>query len=68
MRRNYNPAEAMTALEEQRHGQLTEANAILKNKTVANRARFHKALSRAEKAYPVREETDREAGWVLPSA
>ncbi|WP_156920555.1 hypothetical protein [Thermicanus aegyptius] len=38
------------------------------NKTVANRARFHKALSRAEKAYPVREETDREAGWVLPSA
>lgn len=68
LRRSYHPDEAMNTLEKQRRVQLAEANAILKNRTEADRARFQTALSRAEKAYPVREEHgfyDRDAPLAL---
>jgi rifampicin phosphotransferase len=68
LKRNYNPDDDRHALEGVRSGQLAEANAILKNKANADKTRFYQALSRAEKAYPVREEHgfyDRDAPLAL---
>lgn len=43
-------------LNHQRQAQLLEAEAALQEKSEADRARFRKALSRAQHAYPLREE------------
>ncbi len=56
LQRNYSPDDDSRFLKKQRRNQLTLAGNILKKKTEADRIRFKKVLSRAEKAYPLREE------------
>lgn len=66
--RNYDPDEDARVLEQQRIGQVQGAEAILQTKSGADRDRFHNALARAQKAYPVREEHgfyDRDAPLAL---
>ncbi|MBO8157199.1 MAG: hypothetical protein H0Z32_12125 [Bacillaceae bacterium] len=52
----YHPDQDETYLMEQRKDQLNQVDQILKHKSPDERARFKRILSRAQKAYPLREE------------
>lgn len=52
----YDPEAEAAALEQERTAVLTEARQLLADRPAAERDRFERALARAERAYPVREE------------
>jgi rifampicin phosphotransferase len=56
LRTGYDPAAQERAHAERRAGVRTEARSELAPRTAAERERFERALARAERAYPVREE------------
>ncbi len=58
IRRAYDPAAEAEALGQQRTAAVASARAALAGRSDADRARFERALARAEQAYPLREENE----------
>ena len=56
--REYDPAGEAAALEQQRAAAVERARAALAGRSDTDRARFERALARAEQAYPLREENE----------
>jgi pyruvate,water dikinase len=56
--RNYDPGDAPAALKDRRSAAGERARAVLAGRPVNDRERFERALARAERAYPVREDNE----------